>query len=92
MKQYAEDAAQTDTPWKRWQNRSGGSWRDLSNNAKWHPNREYRRKPPPSLREAAQAMLDMYVGMARFGDYGTTWSPEDDPEVINLRAALKAEP
>lgn len=39
------------------------------------------------LAAAATAFLDMYVDMVNSGDCGF-WNPEEDPEVINLRAAL----
>ena len=47
MAQYAADAAETDTPWERWQNRQAGEadWRDLTGSPVWSPVFEYRRKP-----------------------------------------------
>ena len=45
MRLYAEDAAQTDRPWERWQSRFGdGSWRDMVRHPKWWADSEYRRK------------------------------------------------
>jgi hypothetical protein len=43
-----------------------------------------------SLREAAAALLDRYVGLVNCGDCGH-WNPEEEDEVIALRSALAAE-
>ena len=50
MAQYAADAAETDTPWERWQNKQAGEadWRDLTGSPVWSPVFEYRRKPATS--------------------------------------------
>lgn len=45
---------------------------------------------PPSLRDAAEALLDRYLTLANSGDCGN-WDPEQESEVIALRAALAAE-
>lgn len=48
MKLYAQDAAQTSTPWKRWQYKdvlSRLAWSDLSGHPQWNVAVEYRRKP-----------------------------------------------
>ena len=47
MKQYAEDAAETDRPWERWQVSVCGewSWRDCKDQPSWRPEHQYRRKP-----------------------------------------------
>ena len=50
MAQYAADAAETDMPWERWQNKQAGEadWRDLTGSPGWSPVFEYRRKPATS--------------------------------------------
>lgn len=56
MMQYAQDAAETDRPWERWEysdtstlNQHGekirDDWYDCGDNPSWHPNVQYRRKP-----------------------------------------------
>ena len=47
MAQYAADAAETDTPWERWQLKQAGEadWIDLTSSPGWSPVFEYRRKP-----------------------------------------------
>lgn len=54
MLQYAQDAAETDTPWERWETSESKTkigdewvqdWEDLTENPDWHPNVKYRRKP-----------------------------------------------
>lgn len=46
MLQYAQDAAETDKPWERWEVRSTHvGWVQLRDNPLWFPDGEYRRKP-----------------------------------------------
>jgi hypothetical protein len=42
-----------------------------------------------ALREALSAMTEKYCQLAGSGDAGF-WNPEEEPEVIQARAALKA--
>ncbi|MFV0601850.1 MAG: hypothetical protein ACK5NE_08540 [Brachymonas sp.] len=76
MKQYAEDAAETDKPHERWEVRhlspNGGAtglWRQLLNDPTWYVGSEYRRKPrtltytvtiPEPLREPLKRGDDYY--------------------------------
>ena len=46
MLQYAQDAAETDTPWERWEFEvKSGVWCNLSEHPAWLEHKEYRRKP-----------------------------------------------
>jgi len=46
MLQYAQDAAETDTPWEMWEYKlHGESWFECENNPTWSENIRYRRKP-----------------------------------------------
>jgi hypothetical protein len=47
MKLYAQDAAETEAPWSRWQfkNKGGSVWLDIYENPRWSNIAEYRRKP-----------------------------------------------
>ena len=46
MAQYAEDAAETDKPWERWEFcHMRGEYQSLHNHPEWVVNNEYRRKP-----------------------------------------------
>ena len=46
MLQYAQDAAETDTPWERWEYRTpDGGWWDMDSSPCWDEEAEYRRKP-----------------------------------------------
>lgn len=47
MKLYAEDAAETEKPWERWQTRKEGEreWVSLAVSPAWYTDKEYRRKP-----------------------------------------------
>ncbi|WP_153712224.1 hypothetical protein [Eikenella corrodens] len=46
MLQYAQDAAETDTPWERWEfSTDGDTWVGLIKNPSWIEDRKYRRKP-----------------------------------------------
>lgn len=45
MLQYAQDAAETDTPWERWEYRTpDGGWWDMDSSPCWDEEAEYRRK------------------------------------------------
>lgn len=61
MLQYAQDAAETDKPWDRWEWKGGGGWYPLASEFAFLIHYEYRRKPrtltysvtiPEPLREA----------------------------------------
>lgn len=46
MMQYAQDAMETDEPWKRWEiEESNLEWCDLKGPIQWYPDVNYRRKP-----------------------------------------------
>ena len=45
MQQYAQDAAETDKPWERWEWFDDKSWYPCSNPPVWEVNMKYRRKP-----------------------------------------------
>jgi hypothetical protein len=47
MRQYADDAAETETPWERWEWRwsKAPDWRPFSRHPVWAPDYTYRRKP-----------------------------------------------
>jgi len=46
MLQYAQDAAETDTPWELWEFKlHGDPWFDCENNPTWSENIRYRRRP-----------------------------------------------
>ena len=49
MRLYAEDAAETETPWERWECAQvvGLGWRSLNNHPLWETDYLYRRKPQP---------------------------------------------
>lgn len=46
MLQYAQDAAETDSPWERWEVKiNNGEWCELNGNPNWVEDGGYRRKP-----------------------------------------------
>lgn len=46
MLQYAQDAAETDRPWERWEVRIPPNvWRPLDAHPAWHVHDDYRRRP-----------------------------------------------
>lgn len=46
MLQYAQDAAETDRPWERWEfEAKSGVWCNISEHPAWLKNKNYRRKP-----------------------------------------------
>lgn len=44
MKQYADDAARHDEPWKLWEYKRNKGWGTFKNNPTWDPAGSYRRK------------------------------------------------
>ena len=45
MAQYAQDAAETDKPWERWEWKGGRGWYPLASEFAFSIHYEYRRKP-----------------------------------------------
>jgi hypothetical protein len=45
MALYAQDAAETDMPWRRWETNPGGQWMSFDGSPEWDVNQDYRRKP-----------------------------------------------
>jgi len=47
MAEYAKDAAETETPWDRWECLGAlARWERMFHSPGWHTNEQYRRKPP----------------------------------------------
>ena len=75
MLQYAQDALETDKPWKRWQIRPEGGtegWHDCSGRLCFSERCEYRRKPrtitytitiPEPMREEPEAGTDFFLAV-----------------------------
>ena len=71
MLQYAQDAAETDTPWERWECHDGVAWRPFTmKHPSWLQECEYRRKPktltytatiPEPMREAPKKGTDYWL-------------------------------
>ena len=81
MLQYAQDAAETDKPWERWEylKHQSSDWGPVSCMIGWFPENEYRRKPrtitysvtiPEPLREAPE-LLGRYWLVQLSGGYCT---------------------
>lgn len=76
MLQYAQDAAETDKPWERWEFNPNSTWQPCGNNPGWFTNSEYRRKPqvirvgrhefPKPITEAPEEGTDYFY--IRVGD------------------------
>ena len=58
MLAYARDAAETSTPWERWDYHNGSVWLPLGDHPKWHHDFEYRRKP---------ASIERFIPVLRMG-------------------------
>ncbi|MDR2880862.1 MAG: hypothetical protein LBV29_03035 [Azoarcus sp.] len=81
MRLYAEDAAETDKPWIRWECGFISTWEDLTRHPQWDIACMYRRKPrtvlingievPEPLREAPPVNDNVYVV-----------SPASDPGIV----------
>ena len=72
MLQYAQDAAETDKPWERWEWKGEGGWYPLSSEFAFSIHYEYRRKPktltytvtiPEPLREEPEAGTDFFLAV-----------------------------
>ena len=71
MAEYAKDAAETETPWKRWEFFYGTVWHECSTAMSWDECTQYRRKPrtiningfevPEPMREAPEVGTAFYV-------------------------------
>ena len=99
MAQYAQDAAETDTPWTRWEVAiSGNEWGSLPGNPIWGEYAEYRRKPrtltntvtiPEPMREAPKRGESYYVidmkAILLYSLYG--WY-DDETDRRNLKRGL----
>ena len=79
MLQYAQDAAETDKPWERWESAaSSNKWGPLRFHPCWNEKYEYRRKPktltytvtiPEPLREAPERQQRYFMVSLASGDY-----------------------
>lgn len=95
MKLYAEDAAETEKPWERWQTRveGVGDWVPLAVPAVWHTGKEYRRKPttitiggeevPEPVREPLERGESYWVASTERADfaYFSRW----DNDIIDMK-------
>ena len=70
MLQYAQDAAETDKPWERWEWKGGRGWYPLASEFAFSIHYEYRRKPktliytvtiPEPLLEAPEVGTIVYI-------------------------------
>lgn len=89
---YAEDAAETETPWTRWQIKLGAdtSWTYLDGHPKWFLDSYYRRKPkvilvngfevPEPMRTKPRLKEKYYLAdvTTDFADVGIPMPWEDD--------------
>jgi len=71
MMQYAQDAAETDQPWERWEFKHPGGWAHMVSHPFWDECVVYRRKPkyilingievPEPMREAPDDGTPVYI-------------------------------
>ena len=99
MLQYAQDWAETDTPWKRWEVAApGDEFVSLSSHPYWGEEYEYRRKPrtltysvtmPEPLRDAPKRGESYYVmDMSEISLYFLHWWYDDEADRRNLKRGL----
>ena len=95
---YAQDAAETDKPWERWEILRGKSWCNLTENPTWIEYMEYRRKPqiikvgrhefPKPITESPEEGTDYFyidVGNTCFEVNGSIWT-DDVNDVMRLES------
>ena len=92
MAQYAQDAAETDKPWERWEvATSGNEWVSLPENPIWSEYFEYRRKPrtltytvtiPEPLRNAPESQQSYFMASTElrsyFNEFRWYGAPQDE--------------
>ena len=99
MLQYAQDAAETDKPWERWECNDGVAWQPFTmRHPAWLQEYEYRRKPktttytvtiPEPLREAPKRCESYYVvDMSESSLYFMYWWYDDESDRRNLKRGL----
>ena len=99
MLQYAQDAAETDKPWERWECNDGVAWRPFTmKHPSWLQECEYRRKPrtltysvtmPEPMREAPHDGEAYFVpNLARNLFYLTTRWDGDCVDNFRLKRGL----
>ena len=98
MLQYAQDAAETDKPWERWEWKGGRGWYPLASEFAFSIHYEYRRKPrtltytvtmPEPLREAPKRCESYYVvDMSESSLYYMYWWYDDETDRRNLKRGL----
>lgn len=86
MLQYAQDAAETETPWERWEVRvkSANYWEILTRHPSWYDDCEYRRKPrtiningievPEPMREEPEIGTYYYIASLTTSTYKFKWN------------------
>ena len=98
MLQYAQDAMETDKPWKLWQvAASNNKWVALHSHPSWN-NSDYRRKPktmtytvtiPEPLREEPKIGESYYVvDMSEIPLYFLHWWIDDEADRRNFKRGL----
>ena len=100
MLQYAQDAAETDKPWERWQIRPEGGteeWHDCSGRLCFSERCEYRRKPrtltysvtiPEPLREAPEPLGLYWMAQLSGEHYAQMYWQGRDFELWRLHRGL----
>ena len=99
MLQYAQDWAETDAPWKRWEVAAySNMWGALCSHPSWNEEYEYRRKPktltytvtmPEPLRKAPKRCESYYVvDMSESSLYYMYWWYDDESDRRNLKRGL----
>ena len=98
MLQYAQDAAETDAPWERWEWKREREWNRLASHPYWGEEYEYRRKPraltytvtiPEPLRDAPKRGESYYVmDMSEISLYFLHWWYDDEADRRNLKRGM----
>ena len=88
MAQYAQDAAETDKPWERWEFFRNGQWLTMPDDPVWIPHFQYRRKPkailingfevPEPMREAPETGTRYWAADLSAGSMTTDFCWADD--------------
>lgn len=69
MAEYAKDAAETSTPWERWETKYGSEWANLPDHPRWNYEASYRRKPQTITVNGFTVPKPLWATPARLANY-----------------------
>ncbi len=99
---YAQDAAETDRPWERWEFQGLGDWFPCTHSPNWSPTAQFRRKPrthtvngfevPEPMREAPEKRTAYWMPsvIAEAFCISSRWDGDDADHLFLARGLVHA--